>query len=88
MKIDQIGPFDENKTENQVKTQQNLRMTYDENEARTDRMIDKLQDLGLTFDPKTNSVTAAEGVEVDSLPSSIALNGAADGQGRWVRVED
>ena len=63
-------------------------MTYDENEARTDRMIDKLQDLGLTFDPKTNSVTAAEGVEVDSLPSSIALNGAADGQGRWYDADE
>ncbi|GMH63721.1 hypothetical protein TrRE_jg1244 [Triparma retinervis] len=63
-------------------------MTYDENEARTDRMMDKLQDLGLSFDPKTNSVTAAEGVDVNNLPNSIALNGAADGQGRWYGMEE
>ena len=63
-------------------------MTFNANEARTDRMMEKLQDLGLSFDPQTNSVKAADGVDVDNLPSSIALNGAADGQGRWYTCEE
>ena len=51
-------------------------------------MMSKLADLGLKFDPATQTVSAGEGVDVSNLPSSIALNGASDGQGKFYSDKD
>ncbi|GMI07249.1 hypothetical protein TrLO_g6083 [Triparma laevis f. longispina] len=51
--------------------------------ARAEKMLKQLGEMGLEFDAATGSVVPGEGIDISSLPSSVALNGAADGQGRF-----
>ena len=55
----------------------------DEGKDRAQRITEQLSSLGLNFDASTGSVVPGEGVDVSQLPSSVALNGAANGQGRF-----
>ena len=55
---------------------------------RAQRITEQLSSLGLNFDASTGSVVPGDGVDVDSLPSSVAMNGAADGQGRFYASDE
>mmetsp|Transcript_23579 Transcript_23579/g.44344 ORF Transcript_23579/g.44344 Transcript_23579/m.44344 type:complete len:715 (-) Transcript_23579:39-2183(-) len=55
----------------------------EEQNGRAELMLEQLGKMGLEFDRNTGAVVPGEGVDVSSLPTSVALNGAADGQGRF-----
>ena len=55
---------------------------------RTQRIAQQLSSMGLNFDSNTGEVVPGEGVDISNLPSSVALNGASDGQGRFYEASE